>query len=279
MDIKLLVEQHNNIVLTLISSRLYDLSDDKSEAYFRDEERSDLFFIYLNEYLNTKFNSPLDNKKQVSVFQLIIDYCSLFDYNKYFEKFIKQAIEVEDFFFKTRYYKYYISPYDIDLEISFAELINYQSNYSKHSFYHLSIIKKKLKNVFQKNEIENFENEDYNQHLQYFKDAVIDDRLNFNQTKILEVLGQFFLSYWDLINSPDNGRITEKIYEFIERNGRTARRDIEEPENMSDVEKFHWQIRNVSKFKRQRIQEYIPKTNKYLIEKETSPENMIEKNK
>lgn len=264
--------------MTLISSRLYELVDDKSIAYFHDEERSDLFFIHLNEFLNTSFNSPLNNDKQVSVFQLMIDVCQPYSDNYSFKIFLNESERVKDFFFKPRYYKYYLSPYDIDLEISFAELIYFQANYSKHSFYHLNILKKKLKTIFEKNKISNFERENYNDHLSYFKEAVLDDRLNFNQTQMLKILGNYFLRYWELINSPDNRRIKESIQEFIAKNGRLVKWDIEEPEKMNDVEKFHWQIKSVSFCDRERIESLIPVTNEYLIEKNTSSKNRIEKN-
>lgn len=278
MDLSLLIQQQTSIALTLINPRLYSLTDDKSIAYFHDEERSDLFFIHLNEYLNTTFISPLENKK-VSVFQLMIDVCMPFKGNESFNKFIEEAEKVKTFFFKPRFYKYYISPYDINLEISFAELINFQSNYSKHSFYHLTIIKSKLKNIFENNNIEDFENEDYNDHLRYFKEAVLDDRLNFNQTMMLEVLGNFFLCYWDLINSNDNTRIRDSIWNFINKHGRLAKWDIEEPKEMNEVEQFHWKIKGRTHFNRERIEQFVPKTDKFLIEKETSEGNMIEKNK
>lgn len=279
MDLRLLIQQHNSITLTLISPLLYSLTEDKSIVYFHDEERSDLFFIHLNEYLNTKFKSPLENNEKVSVFQLLVDVCKPFNDNENFKRFLKEAEKTQDFFFKKRYYKYYISPYDLDFEISFSELINFQSNYSKHSFYHLSIIKNKLKRFFKANNVENYENEDYNEHLSYFKEAVLDDRLKYNQTMMLEVLGNLFLSYWDLINSEDNRRIKDAIWEFINKHGRLAKWNIEKPDNMSEVEKFHWEIKGISTFKRERLSDYIPKTDKFLIERDTSPNNMIKKNR
>lgn len=276
MDLRLLIEQQNKIALTLISPLLYSLTDDKSVAYFHDEEKSDLFFIHLNEYLNTKFKSPLTNDK-VSVFQLVINVFQQYNYNESFMKFLIEAEIFRDFFFKKRYYKYYISPYVLTFEISFAELINFQSNYSKHSFYHLNDIKNKLKAFFKDNNVENYENEDYNEHLKYFKEAVLDDRLNFNQTKMLEVLGNFFLSYWDLINSKDNKRVKEAIWDFVNKHGRLAKWDIKKPDNMSEIELFYWEIKGINGFKRERISDYIPETDKFLIEKNTSTDNIINK--
>mgnify|MGYP003625560534 CR=1 FL=1 len=278
MDIRLLIEQQNKIALTLINPRLYSLVDDKSIAYFHDQERSDLFFIHLNDYLKTEFTSPHNNTSKLSFFELMINTFQPFTYNEKFNKFLQQAKTVKDFFFQTRYYKYYISPHEIDLELSFADIVNYQSNYSKHSFYGLSRIKDKLQGIFEKNDIPNFENEDYYEHLVYFKEAVLDDRLNYNQTRMLEILGNYFLSYWDVINSSDNYRIKKAILNHIEKNGLLAPRwNIQEPENMNDLERFHWEIRGISTFHRSRIEEFIPITDKNLIEKETSPSNKIDK--
>ena len=277
MDIRLLIEQQNSIALTLISPLLYELTDDESIAFFHDEERSDLFFIHLNEYLNSRFNSPLDNDKQVSVFELLIDVCYLYQGNESFDNLKREADRVSDFFFKKRYYRYYLPPYTVDIDLSLAELINFQANISKHSFYHLTIIKKKLRQIFEANNIENAPHEDYNEHLRYFKEAVLEDRLNFNQTKMLELLGNFFLAYWDLINSNDNLRIKSAISDFVKKNGRTAIRNIDKPEHMTEVEKFHWEIKSLNFSKRERLEKYIPQTNQFLIERSTNPDKRIDK--
>lgn len=277
MDLRLLIEQHNSIALTLISPTLYELRGEEM-AVLHTDEHHDLFFIHLNEYLNTKFNSPLDNTKLVSVFTLMIDVAEKYAGSESFDNFLEEAKHLQDYFFKKRYYRYYISPHEIDFEISFAELIWFQGNYSKHSLYHLNVIKKKLKNIFEKNKIPNFEREDYNDHLQYVKEFVLDDRLNFNTTHFIEKLGTFFLTYSDLINSPENVRIRHAIYDCLEEYGRPLKGwKVQPPENMSEVEKFYWEIRFVSKFDRNRLETFIPKTMKYLIEQETSPENPIVK--
>lgn len=262
----------------MISPTLYELTDDKSMLHFHDSERSDLFFIYLNEFINTEFTSPIDRKK-VSLFGLMEDFCSQYKHNEDFARFLNVIQETKEYFFKKRYYKYYISPYDIDFEISFAELINIQSNYSKHSYYHLIRMKEKLKKHFERNNIPDFENEDYNEHLEYFKEAVLDDRLNFNQTHIVEQLGKLFLAYWDLLNSKYQTRIETIIREHIAKNGRLARWDFEKPENFDDIEEFFWTIKGRMRFDRSRIADLIPKTWNPLIEKETSKYNMIEKNR
>lgn len=145
------------------------------------------------------------------------DFCSQYKYNEDFERFLNVISETKEFFFKKRYYKYYISPHDIDFEISFAELINFQSNFSKHSYYHLTRMKDKLKKHFENNDIPDFEKEDYNEHLEYFKEAVLDDRLNFNQTHIVEQLGKLFLAYWDLLNSQSQIRIETIVRENVEK--------------------------------------------------------------
>lgn len=277
MDYRLLIQQHNNIVLTLNSSLLYGIFDD-GIVYMHSEEHHDLFFIHLNEYLNTTFNSPLNNDKQVSVFTLMIALAEKYEGNESFDTFFKEAKHLQDYFFRKRYYKYYISPHEIDFEISFAELIRFQANYSKHSLYHLDLMKKNLKKIFEKNQIPNFEHEDYNERLQYVKEFVLDDRLNFNTTHFIEKLGCFFLAYHDLINSPDNIRIREAIYDCLEKHGRPLNvYKVHPPENMSEVEKFHWEIRLVSRLDRDRLEKFIPKTSKYLIEQETSFNNPIVK--
>jgi len=275
MDYRFLINQHNSIALTLISPVLYEISGEKI-AYLHSEEHHNLFFIHLNEYLNTTFNSPFNNDKQVSVFTLIIDLAEKFKGNESFDNFFKEGKKLQEYFFKNRYYRYYISPYEIDFEISFAELIRFQANYSKHSLYHLDIMKKNLKKVFEKNQVPNFENEDYNDHLEYFKECVLDDRLNFNTTHFIEKLGNFFLAYYDLINSNDNIRIRKAIQDFIEKNGKPLTKwNVPHPENMTEVEKFHWEIKFITRFDRERLEKFIPKTSKYLIEQESSLENPI----
>lgn len=277
MDIRLLVEQMNHFALTLMSPRLYSLTEDKSMAYFHDDNSNDLFFIHLNEFLNTSFPSPFNSIIRVSIFELFNNVCEKYSDQNSFSRFLIVAKVIKDFFHQKRYYKYYISPYEIDFEISFAELINFQSNYSKHSFYHLSNLEKKLKSIFQRNRIESFEEEDYIEHLKSFKEFVLDDRLNFNQTLMLEFLGKYFIAYWELINSVDNRRIKEAIHKFISEHGRTAKWNIERPIDMNMVEEFHWQMKGVYTFEKERLSEFIPKTHQYLIERPTSPENKIEK--
>lgn len=277
MDLQLLISQFNSIALTLISPTLYGLTDDRDTAYFHTEIHSNWFFVQLNEFLNTRFNSPLDNDQRVSVFQLTIDVLSEYSDNVYFEEFLNQAGQVKKFFFETRYYRYYISPFEISLSLSLADLINYHANYSKHSLYHLNIIKKNLLEIFKQNNIPNHEQEDYNDHLVYFKEAVLDDRLNYNQTRMIEVLGNFFLSYWWLINSPERDRIDLAIRRFTEEHGRSAKWDLKMPENMNKTERFFWDIKGLSFCKRDRLEENIPETNKYLIEKETSFDDVIDK--
>ena len=277
MDVRLLIEQYKSFSLKIVSPTLFELTDDKSMLYFHDDERADLFFIRLNEFLNTSFESPLDPSKRVSLFNLMEDFCTQYKHNDDFNKFLEIIKETKEFFFKKRFYKYYISPYDIDFEISFAELINFQSNYSKHSYYHLTIIKKKLKKHFKKNNIQNFEKEDYNEHLAYFKEYVVDDRLNFNQTHMVEKLGELFLSYWELLNSKHQNRIQNLIHDFIAKNGRLVQWKIDKPNDFTDIEEFFWTIRGISKYRRNRLSDFIPKTRNPLIEKETSINNMIEK--
>jgi hypothetical protein len=279
MDVRLLIEQYTSFSLTIISPTLFKLADDKSILYFHDEERADLFFIRLNEFINTSFESPLDAKKKVSLLNLMEDFCIKYKHNDDFNKFLQTIKETKEFFFKKRFYKYYISPYDIVLEISFAELINFQSNYSKHSYYHLTIIKNKLKKHFKKNNISNYENEDYNEHLAYFKEAVLDDNLNFNQTHMVEKLGELFLSYWELLNSSYQNRIQDLIHDFIEKNGKLVQWKIDKPNDLTDIEEFFWTIKGLPKFRRNRLTDFIPKTWNSLIEKETNINNMIKKNR
>lgn len=275
MDYKLLINQHNSIALTLISPVLYEVRGDDM-AYLHSDQHHDLFFIHLNEYLNTTFNSPLDNTKRVSIFTLMIDLSEKYKGNESFDYFLKEANHLHDYFFKNRYYRYYVSPHEIDFEISFAELIRFQANYSKHSLYHLDVMKKNLKKIFEKNQVPDFAHEDYNDHLVYLKEFVLDDRLNFNTTHFIEKLGKFFLAYHNLINSSDNTRIRQAINNCLEEHGRPLiGRKVQPPENMSEVEKFHWEIRFTTRFDRERLEKFIPETSKYLIEQETSLESPI----
>jgi len=283
MDIKLLIYELNSVALTLVSSRLYDIRynyivQNDNILLFKDKEKHDLFYIYLNEFINTEFKSPLNGQSRVTLFQLFIDYCEQYSYNESFKRYLDTAYSTKDFFFKKRYYKYYISPYTINFEISFADFINFQANYSKHSFYHLDNLKKKLKTIFKENGVENFENENYNSHLAYFKEAVLDDRLEFNQTHFLVVLGDLFLAFWDLINSHDNARIRKTQLDFIQKHGRLAMKNINQPDNMTDIEKFHWNIKGFSSHDRERLENFLPQKDKnFPIEEETSKTNMIKR--
>ncbi|GEO08297.1 hypothetical protein [Segetibacter aerophilus] len=91
-------------------------------------------------------------------------------------------------------------------------------------------MKEKLKRMFKVNGIENIAESDYNDHLQYFKEAVLDDRLNFNQTKIVEEVGKFFLALYNLFHCDDNIRISIAIEDFIHKHGRTSNWNIEPPQ-------------------------------------------------
>lgn len=279
MDVRLLFDQYTKFSLSIISPSLFELTNDKSVIYFHDEEKSDLFFIRLNEFLNTSFTSPYDKKSKTTLFKLMEQFCIQYKEIDDFNKFLQTIKETEKYFFKKRFYKYYISPYDIDFEISFAELINFQSNYSKHSYYHLNIIQDKLKKHFKKNNIPDFENEDYNEHLTYFKEAVLDDRLNFNQTHIVEKLVELFLSYWEILHSNHQNRILDLIYDFIKKNGRLVQWKIDKPNNLTEIEEFYWSIKGINKFPKNRLLDYLPNTWKPLIEKESSIGNFINKNR
>lgn len=72
-----------------------------------------------------------------------------------------------------------------------------------------------LKSIFKNNKVKNFENEDYSEHLEYFKEAVLEDRLDFNSTMILQVLGEFFLAYWELIHTK-NKKVERTMSKFLE---------------------------------------------------------------
>ncbi|MGI8635646.1 MAG: hypothetical protein ACR2KZ_09610, partial [Segetibacter sp.] len=266
MDIRLLIEENFHAGLTLISSNLYHITENKSEIWFHDENCYNLFFIHLNEYVNTEFISPLDNKSKHSLFELTMEFPKSYCDNDYFKKFVSAGNSFKDFLDGRRIYDKYISPYEIKIETSFAELINIQANYIKHSLYHLSKMKNKLKRMFKINGIENIPDDDYNEHLQYFKEAVLDDRLNFNQTKIVEEVGKYFLALYNLVHSDDNIRIRLAIDDWILQNGRTSKWNIEQPKDMTDGELFHWEIKGLScwRFDKTRLTDLIPTTAHYL---------------
>lgn len=279
MDYRFLFDQYSSFSLTLITPTLYEVRGDKSEIYFHDEDKSDLFFIRLNEFLNAEFTSPISSPKKVSVFELMYETCEQFNEVDEFQRFLENIQIVRDYFSKKRFYRYYISPHDIDFEISFKELINIQANYSKHSFYHLEEMKKKIKKHFKKNDIPNYENEDYNEHLSYFKEAVLDDRLNFNSTHIVEILGKLFVSYWTLINSKYAMRIRHLMNEYKLVNGIKELGKMQKPNGLNKSESFFWSIRGCPNYDLERLLKYIPKTLEKLIEQETTSENMILKNR
>lgn len=262
--------------LNLLSPSLYKLANNKSQATFNTEETYDLFFIHLNEYINTEFRSPIGDGN-TTLFELLRTVCQPLCASESFQNFLSTADKTADFFFRKRYYTYYISPHVVNFDISLSELIQIQSNYSKHSFYHLTKMKEKLKNIFKANGVATYQSEDYNEHLSYFKEAVLDDRLEFNTTNILEVLWKHFLAYWDLINSIESGRIRQEITQFLETHDILELWTLQKPENLTDVEEFYWEIRLIGTCKRKRIENCVPATSKYLIEKVTSPLNRLNK--
>lgn len=279
MDYRFLFDQYSSFSLTLITPTLYEVTDDKSMVYFHDEDKSDLFFIRLNEFLNTEFTSPISSPKKVSIFELMYETCEQFNEVIEFQRFLENINIARDYFSKKRYYRYYISPHDIDFEISFKELINIQANYSKHSFYHLNKMKEKIKKHFKENDIPNYENEDYNEHLSYFKEAVLDDRLNFNSTHFVEILGELFVSYWTLINSKYAMRIRHLRNEYKLANGIEEIWKMQKPNDLNEIESFFWSIKGCFNYDLERLLKYIPKTWEPLIEQETTRENMILKNR
>ncbi len=55
--------------------------------------------------------------------------------------------------------------------------------------------------------------------------------------------------------------------------------EIDKPNDLTDIEEFFWTIKGLSKFNRNRLTDFIPKTWNPFIEKETKIDNMIEKNR
>jgi hypothetical protein len=274
MDIRLFVSQLNSVGLTLINPRLYSFLSDGS-AVFHDQERYELFWIRLNEFINTKFDSPLDRTK-TTLFDLTSNFFRQYMPNEHVAKFMVASEVTRDFFFRPRYYRYYLSPHVVAFETSLSELIGIQANYSKHSLYRLSQMKARIKGYFKAAGVASFETEDYDDHLEYFKEAVLDDRLELNQTLVLEQIGKYFLALWDLLHAPDRKRIDDAVWAFIAKHGRTARWVINEPPDMSDLERFYWQIKGGSHFERGRIADHVPQTPPYLVEPLTSPANVLD---
>ncbi len=268
MDVQLFIEENFHVGLTLIDSNLYRIADDKSQIQFHDENAYELFYIHLNEYINTEFRSPLNYQANITLLDLTIQFFKGYN-SQHFVEFINVAKHFKEFLFKKRAYKYYISPYDIKLETSLAELINIQANYSKHSFYHLKRMKDKLRRIFQSNNIQSFESEDYNDHLSYFKEAVLDDRLCFNGTKIVEEIGKYFLAFHALMFCDDTIRIRIAIQDCLRKPGQVGFRNIVPPENMTDEELFFWEVKFLSywRFDSSRLSDLIPITSAYLTEK------------
>lgn len=269
MNTHLLIEENFHVALTLLSSNLYHITDDKSEIWFHDDNAYDLFYIHLNEYIKTEFISPIDNKTKVSLFDLTLQFFDGYNDCEYFKNFIQRGNLFKNFLIQTRSYEKYISPYELTITTSFAELINIQANYIKHSFYHLTQMKGKLRKMFKANGIDNISDEQYNEHLQYFKEAILDDRLSFNSTKIVEEVGLYFQELYNLLHCDENIRIRIAINDFIIKNGRLAKWNIEPPENMTKGELFHWDMKGLScwRFDKNRLTDCIPKTAHYLIEK------------
>lgn len=248
MHIDFFINEHNSLILNIITPDLYQISDCKTEAWFHDELCSDMFWIRLNVYFNEKFKHPVGSS-QITIFDLLIELAEKYKAYPEFSYLLDKTKEVKDYFFKTRYYRYYISPHVINLNTSFSELINIQANYSKHHLYRLNIIKDKIKKYFEENNIQNFENEDYNEHIKYFKEAVLDDRLNFNTTHIIETIGSLFLEYHKVIHS----------------------------KYISVMCRFYLEKLTFFRFPESRLTDYLPKTPQYLIEKDTSIQSPINK--
>jgi hypothetical protein len=134
MDTHLLIEENFHVALTLLSSNLYHITDDKAEIWFHNDNAYDLFYIHLNEYIKTEFVSPLDNKTKISLFDLTLQHFNNYNDCEYFKSFIERGKLFKEFLFQTRTYQKYISPHELTITTSLAELINIQANYIKHSF-------------------------------------------------------------------------------------------------------------------------------------------------
>ncbi|MBL7963516.1 MAG: hypothetical protein JNM31_06690 [Flavobacteriales bacterium] len=278
-DVQLFVEQLGGTGLTLISPFLYELSGDSGLLLFHDTTRADMFWIHLNEFIKTTFPSPLDGKR-CTLFQLAHTYFSMYSPNPAVDQYLETSTTLSEFLFRKRHYLYYISPHDLQFETSLAELVWIQANYSKHNLFHLSNVKERLKKYFLNAGISTVEDENYNEHLGYFKEAVLDDRLNFNQTHIVEHLGKYFLSLWDLMNSSDRRRIDEAVWQYISEHGRLAPLNmIQEPPDMSPIERFHWENKWHSRIERGRLEHLVPHTPHVLIEEDTSISNPLRRNR
>ncbi len=266
---EILFRENQSVMLTMLHKDLYRITDDKSVIMFHDHNCHKLFFIYLHDYISAKFKDPTIQKSDISLFDLTLKFCGKYQKNEYFKKIIKTGNTLKKFLSKEKtYYKIYIPPHTIDLKTSLLELINFAGNEAKHSYFRLSQLKQKMHKFFEANHISICEDKEYYDHLEYFMENVVEDKLNYHQTKIVELLGNYFLAINVMLNSKYCSRVRKIRNDAIKKHKLGEPLDIKKPNDLLNIEEFYWKIMWVGGVENKRLTELIPKTSPYLQRRE-----------
>jgi hypothetical protein len=263
---EILFSENVSIMLNLLHKDLYSLpGDSKSTLLFHDHNCHKLFFIYLHDYLSAEFNHPENNKSKISLFKLTMEFCRKYQNDKYFKKVVEEGELLDKFLKRERIYKKtYLPPHILDIKTNLYELISFAGNEAKHSYFRLNTLKEKLRNFFKKNNIPEFDDKNYYEHLEYFMEYVIGDRLNYHQTKVVELVGKYFLAINRMLNSKNCQRVRSARNEAMRTSVPGQMLNIEKPNNLTEVEEFYWKIKWVGGVKDERLISLIPETSPYL---------------
>ncbi len=260
---EILFRENISMMLSLISEDLYWIAENKSMILFHDDNSHKLFFIYLHDYLRAQCKNPEDWKSDIPpLFELTKTICKKFKDDTYFTDILEKWTALESFLSKERIYtNIYISPHELTVKTNLFELICFAGNDGKHNYFRLSWLQDKLCWLFERNNIKIDRNDSkvLYDHLEYFMEALVENKLNYHQTKIIELLWKYFLAINRMLNSETQKKMNSIMWENHKKGNFTF-----QPSNLSPLEEFYWDIRQISGIPDKRLIDLIPETDSYL---------------
>lgn len=281
MDEEILFRENIDVALSLINEDLYRVVN-KSLVLFHDNNCFKLFFIYFHDYSSSEFSHPSNSKRKTSLLDLTLEFCGKYKKDKCFNKILKDGNILLKFLSKKRKYPNIsfkqsinsVGSRSVDFEMSISEMITFFCNYSKHSYFRLSKLKKKMGKYLNLKDLNLVSEEDYYNQLEYFIRYFIVGKLNYHQTKVVELAGNYFLSINNMMNSEHHNKFMDIIkghmMKALMENDSKGAVDLNKPKlplkpnNLSEIEELFWKIMWVERIKDPKFVNLIPSTDPYL---------------
>lgn len=205
VDIDLLVRENVDAMLTLIGPQLYTVKQDM--IVFRDQNTFQLFFIHLNEYLNSEFQHPLSGNK-VSLLELTVDvFASAFEDSELLRVFLVKSADLTSFLSKQRTYDdVYLDGLNRTVTTDLYELINFHANASKHNYYRIKRLRMKIAKMIGSLSADGDSVVDS---LESYMEFVVENKLLYHSSFLIELLGNYFVAMRTLVVD------TKKYYSHI----------------------------------------------------------------